>query len=87
MKLINGAKHAFRSLGLDNQCVQPNEELKVSINVRLPEFAGEKILTLILVHSDDQVEFGDEVRVTLLVELENHETQCPDFEPLLEAIE
>ena len=40
-----------------------------------------------LVHSDDQVEFGDEVTVTLQVELENHETQIPDFDKLLEAIE
>lgn len=40
-----------------------------------------------LVHSDDRVEFGDEVTVTLQVELENHETQSPDFDQLLEAIE
>ena len=87
LKLLNGSNHAIKSLGLDNMCVQPNEELKVSINVKLPEFAGKKILTLMLVHGDDQVEFGDEVTVTLQVELENHETQCPDFEQLLEAIE
>lgn len=40
-----------------------------------------------LVHSDDLVDFGDEVTVTLQVELENHETQSPDFDKLLEAIE
>lgn len=85
--MFNGSNHAYKSLGLDTTCVQPNEELKVSINVKLPDFAGKKILTLILVHGDDHVEFGDEVTVTLLVELEDHETQCPDFEQLLEAIE
>jgi hypothetical protein len=65
---------------LDNQRVQPDEELKVSINVKLPEFAGKKNLTLTLVHGDDQIEFGYEVTVTLKVELENHETQCSDVE-------
>jgi hypothetical protein len=55
LKLINGSKHAVRSLGLDNQRVQSNEELKVSINVKLPEFAGKKNLTLTLVHGDEQI--------------------------------
>ena len=65
MKLNNGSKHAFRSLGLDNECVNPDEQLSVSINVKLPESAGKKILTLRLVHGDDHIEFGEEVTVTL----------------------
>lgn len=65
LKLINGSKNAYKSLGLDNERVQPEEELNVSINVKLPEFAGKKNLTLKLVYGDDLTEFGDEVTVTL----------------------
>lgn len=87
LKLINGSKNAYKSLGLDNERVQPEEELNVSINVKLPEFAGKKNLTLKLVYGDDLTEFGDEVTVTLQVNQENHETQQPNFDELLEAID
>ena len=90
LKLINGSNSAYKSLGLEQQSVQPSEELSFSFNVKLPDIAGKKNLTLMLVHGDDHVEFGDEVTVCLQVEsqVEPIETLVPtNTAQLLDQIE
>ena len=79
LKLINGSNSAYKSLGLEQQSVKPSEELSFSFNVKLPDIAGKKNLTLMLVHGEDHVEFGDIVTVCLQVEsqVEPHETSGP----------
>jgi len=36
LKLVNGTLVVYNALGLDNQCVQPQGELNVTIEVKLP---------------------------------------------------
>lgn len=67
LKLVNGTIVVYNALGLENQCVQPNEELNVTIELRLPTTPGKYVLSFRLVHGDDQ-EFGDEVTVNLVAQ-------------------
>ena len=67
MRLDNGKNVVYNELGLENQCVQPNEELNVTIEVKLPATEGRNVLKFRLVHGDNQ-EFGEEVIVNLMTE-------------------
>lgn len=72
LKLVNGTIVVYNALGLENQCVQPNEELNVTIELKLPTTPGRYILSFRLVHGDDH-EFGDEVTVNLLAQANTEE--------------
>ena len=78
MKLVNGTNVVYNALGLESQCVQPNEELNVTIEVKLPTTPGKYVLKFRLVHGDNN-EFGDEVTVDLVAEAES--------EPVIEEVE
>lgn len=67
LKLDNGTVVVYNALGLEKQCVQPNEELNVTIEVNLPNTSGRYDLKLRLVHGDNQ-EFGDEATVKLVAQ-------------------
>lgn len=69
----------YNELGLHDQCVQQNEELNVTIEVKLPANEGKNVLKFRLVHGDNQ-EFGEEVIVNLMTEpaaVEESETPKP----------
>jgi len=72
LKLVNGTIVVYNALGFENQCVQPNEDLNVTIELRLPTTPGKYILSFRLVHGDDH-EFGDEVTVNLLAQANTEE--------------
>jgi hypothetical protein len=72
LRLDNGTNVVYNGLGLDNQCVQPNEELNVTIEVKLPATEGKNVLKFRLLHGDNQ-EFGEEVIVNLVTEAETVE--------------
>lgn len=79
LKLVNGTIVVYNALGLENQCVQPNEELNVTIEVKLPVTPGSYALKFRLVHGDNQ-EFGEEVTVNLVAKaatVEVAETPAP----------
>lgn len=65
LKLVNGTIVLYNALGLENQCVQPGEELNVSLELKLPVTPGNYLLNFRLVHGDN-IEFGDEVTVNLV---------------------
>lgn len=65
LKLINGTIVVYNALGLEDMCVQPGEELNVTIELKLPMTPGTYILAFRLVHGDN-IEFGDEVTVNLV---------------------
>lgn len=55
--------------------MQPNEELSVTIELKLPTTPGKYILHFRLVHGDNQ-EFGDEVTVDLVANAPEPEEVC-----------
>lgn len=55
--------------------MQPNEELSVTIELKLPTTPGKYILHFRLVHGDNQ-EFGDEVTVDLVANAPEPEQVC-----------
>lgn len=69
LRLDNGSNVVYNALGLENQCVQPNEELNVTIEVKLPANPGKNVLKFRLVHGSDNQEFGEEVTVDLITEV------------------
>jgi len=64
LKLVNRTVVQYRALGLDNQCVQPYEELNITIEVKLPKTLGKYLLNFRLVHGNN-IEFGDVVSLYL----------------------
>lgn len=86
LKLVNGTIVVYNALGLENQCVQPQEELNVTIDLKLPTTPGKYILNFRLVHGDD-VEFGDEVAVNLLAKPKTIEPEyCVNYQPMDQAL-
>ena len=73
LKLVNGTNIVYNSLGLEDQCVQPNEELNVTIDLKLPFTPGKYILNFRLVHGENKTEFGDQVSVNLLAQADTVE--------------
>lgn len=65
LKLINRTVVHYRTLGLDNQCVQPYDELSITIEVKLPETLGKYLLNFRLVYGNN-IEFGDAVSLCLV---------------------
>lgn len=55
----------YRALGMKDQCIQPYEELSITIEVKLPRTLGKYLLNFRLVHGDN-IEFGDTVSVYLM---------------------
>jgi len=86
LKLVNGTIVVYNALGLENQCVQPNEELNVTIELKLPTTPGKYILSFRLVHGDNQ-EFGDEVTVNLLAQADTAEVSSTPRARLLNTVE
>lgn len=77
LKLVNGTIVVYNALGLENQCVQPDEELNVTIELKMPTTPGKYILSFRLVYGDNQ-EFGEEVTVNLLAYADDTDfaTEC-----------
>lgn len=65
LKLVNMNHVYYRTLGMENQCIQPYEELSITIEVKLPKTLGKYLLNFRLVHGNN-IEFGDAVSVYLL---------------------
>lgn len=65
LKLVNMNHVYYRALGMENQCIQPYEELRITIEVKLPSTLGKYLLNFRLVHGNN-IEFGDAVSVYLL---------------------
>ena len=64
LKLVNGTIVVYNALGLENEQVKPQEELNVTIDLKLPTTPGRYILNFRLVHGDN-IEFGEKVSVNL----------------------
>lgn len=89
LKLVNGTIVVYNALGLDNQCVQPNEELNVTIDLKLPTTPGKYVLSFRMVHGDNK-EFGDEVTVSLVAKANTEDvssTPQPMDDKLLKTLE
>lgn len=66
LKLVNTTVVHYRALGLENsQCVQPYDQLSLTIEVKLPKTLGKYLLNFRLVYGDN-ITFGDAFSVHLI---------------------
>lgn len=77
----------YNALGLDGQCVHPQGELNVTIEVKLPQTPGTYILSFRLVYGENRTEFGEEVTVNLVAKAPTDQVANPIDNRLLNALE
>lgn len=77
LRLVNGSTVVYNALGEEAQSVRPDEELNVTIELKLPVTPGKYVLQFRLVHGDN-VEFGDEVTVNLVAKAAEPVPTCAE---------
>lgn len=87
LKLVNGTMVVYNALGLDGQCVHPQGELNVTIEVKLPQTPGTYILSFRLVYGENRTDFGEEVTVNLVAKAPTDQVETPIDNRVLNALE